>query len=66
MDRLRSGHVSTVPFSLEERSSIFVVIDEPKTGGAVRAGRQDKVEKARGTLEDALNKVLRARSNSMC
>ena len=38
--------------------SIVVEIDEPDMGGTVRAGREDKIEKARETFEDALNKVL--------
>jgi hypothetical protein len=47
-----------VEFPLEEGGSIVVEIDEPETGGTVRAGREDKIEKARETFEDALNKVL--------
>jgi hypothetical protein len=47
-----------VEFTLEEEGSIVVEIDEPETGGTVRAGREDKIEKARETFEDALNKVL--------
>ena len=49
-----------VEFPLEEGGSIVVEIDEPETGGTVRAGRDDKIEKARETFEDALNKVLPA------
>src|SRR6266568_1041440 len=49
-----------VEFPLEEGGSIVVEIDEPETGGTVRAGREDKIEKARETFEDALNKVLPA------
>ncbi len=49
-----------VEFLLEEGGSIVVEIDEPETGGTVRAGREDKIEKARETFEDALNKVLPA------
>src|SRR5260221_1400666 len=49
-----------VEFPLEEGGSIIVEIDEPETGGTVRAGREDKIEKARETFEDALNKVLPA------
>ena len=48
-----------VEFPLEEGGSI-VEIDEPETGGTVRASREDKIEKARETFEDALNKVLPA------
>ena len=47
-----------VEFPLEEGSSIVVEIDEPETGGTVRAGREDNTEQARETFEDALNKVL--------
>ena len=49
-----------VEFPLEEGGSIVVEIDEPETGGTVRAGREDKIEKARETFEEALNKVLPA------
>jgi hypothetical protein len=47
-----------VEFPLEEGGSIVVEIDEPEMGGTVRAGREDKIEQARETFEDALNKVL--------
>src|SRR5205085_2989244 len=47
-----------VEFPLEEGGSIVVEIDEPETGGTVRAGREDKIEQARETFEGALNKVL--------
>jgi hypothetical protein len=49
-----------VEFPLEEGGSIVVQIDEPETGGTVRAGREGTIEKARETLEQALNKVLPA------
>jgi len=49
-----------VEFPLEEGGSIVVQIDEPETGGTVRAGREDTIEKAKDTLEDALNRVLPA------
>ncbi len=49
-----------VEFPLEEGGSIVVEIEEPETGGTVRAGRDDKIEKARETFEDAPNKVLPA------
>jgi Trypsin-co-occurring domain 1 len=49
-----------VEFPLEEGGSIVVEVDEPETGGTVRAGREDKIEQARETFEDALNKVLPA------
>jgi hypothetical protein len=47
-----------VEFPLEEGGSIVVEIDEPETGGTVRAGREDKIERARETFEESLNKVL--------
>ena len=47
-----------VEFALEDGGSIVVEVDEPETGGTVRTGREDKIEKARETFEDALNKVL--------
>ena len=49
-----------VEFPLEEGGSIIIEIDEPETGGTVRAGREETIEKARETLEQALNKVLPA------
>ena len=49
-----------VEFPLEEGGSILVQIDEPDTGGTVRAGREEAIEKARETFEDALNRVLPA------
>lgn len=49
-----------VEFPLEEGGSILVQIDEPETGGTVRAARGDAIEKAQETFEDALNKVLPA------
>ncbi len=49
-----------VEFPLEEGGSIVVEVDEPETGGTVRAGREDTIEQARETFEDALNKVLPA------
>jgi hypothetical protein len=45
---------------LEERGSIVIKIDELETSGTVRVGREDKIEKARETFENALNKVLPA------
>jgi hypothetical protein len=47
-----------VEFPLEEGGSIVVELDEPEMGGAVRAGREGKIEQARETFENALNKVL--------
>ena len=52
-----------VEFPMEEGGSIVIEIDEPETGGTVRAGRGETIEKARETLEDALNKVLPATKN---
>jgi hypothetical protein len=49
-----------VEFSLEEGGSLVVEIDEPDLGGTVRAGRGETIDKARETLENALNKVLPA------
>ncbi len=49
-----------VEFPLEEGGSILVQIDEPDTGGTIRAGREETIEKARDTFEDALNRVLPA------
>ena len=49
-----------VEFPLEEGGSILIQIDEPESGGTVRAGRDATIEKARETFEDALNKVLPA------
>ena len=44
-----------VAFPLEEGGSIVIEIDEPETGGTVRAGREDTIEKAKETFEEALN-----------
>ena len=49
-----------VEFPLEEGGSILVQIDEPESGGTVRAGREETIEQARETFEEALNKVLPA------
>jgi hypothetical protein len=49
-----------VAFPLEEGGNIVIEIDEPETGGTVRAGREDTIEKAKETFEEALNKVLPA------
>ena len=49
-----------VEFPLQEGGSVFVQIDEPDTGGTVRAARGDTIDQAKETLEDALNKVLPA------
>jgi hypothetical protein len=49
-----------VEFPLEEGGSILVQIDEPESGGTVRAGREETIEKARETFEEALNRVLPA------
>ena len=39
---------------------VVVEVEEPETGGNVRAARGDTIETAKETLEDALNKVLPA------
>jgi NTP-dependent ternary system trypsin peptidase co-occuring protein len=44
--------------SPESGGSIVVEIDEPETGGTVCVVREDKIEKARESFEDTLNKVL--------
>jgi hypothetical protein len=49
-----------VEFPLQGGGSIIVQIDEPEVGGTVRAARGDVIEKARDTLEDALNRVIPA------
>ena len=49
-----------VAFPLQEGSNILIEIDEPETGGTVPAGREDTIEKARETFEEALNNVLPA------
>jgi len=49
-----------VEFPLEAGGSIVIEIDEPETSGTVRAGREDTIEKVKGTFEDALNQVLPA------
>lgn len=47
-----------VEFPLEDGSNVVVEVDEPETGGTVRAGRGDTIVKARETLEEALDNVL--------
>lgn len=49
-----------VEFPLQDGGSIIVQIDELEVGGTVRAARGDVIEKARETLEDALNRVIPA------
>ena len=44
-----------VEFPLEEGGSILIQIDEPESGGTVRAGRDATIEKARETFEGALD-----------
>jgi hypothetical protein len=51
-------HLVEVP--LESGGSIIAVVDEPEIDGMVRAGRGDTITQAKGTLEDALNRVLPA------
>ena len=43
-----------VEFPLEEGGSIVVEVDEPESGGTVRAGREDTIEKAKETFEQGL------------
>jgi hypothetical protein len=47
-----------VEFPLEDGSTVVIEIDEPETGGTIRAGRGDTLTKAKETLEEALEKVL--------
>ncbi len=54
------GMKRLVEFPLEEGGSILVQIDEETSGGTVRAGRDETIEKARETFEEALNRVLPA------
>ncbi len=42
-----------VAFPLEEGGNIVIEIDELETGGTVRAGREDTIEKAKETFEEA-------------
>ncbi len=49
-----------VEFPLKEGGSILVQVDEPESGGTVRAGREEAIEKTEKTFEDALNRVLPA------
>ncbi len=49
-----------VEFPLEDGSHVVIEVDEQETAGTVRAGRGDKIEKAKETLEEALDKVLPA------
>ena len=44
-----------VAFPLEEGGNIVIEIDEPETGGIVRAGREDTIETAKETFEETLN-----------
>lgn len=47
-----------VEFILEDGGSVVVEVNEPEIGGTVRAGRGDKIDKAKNTFEEAFNKVL--------
>jgi hypothetical protein len=47
-----------VEFPLEDGGSIVIEINEPEAGGTVRAGRGDRIEQAKETFEEALDKVL--------
>jgi Trypsin-co-occurring domain 1 len=52
-----------VEFPLEEGGSILVQVDEPESGGTVRAGREEAIERAKETFEEALHRVLPAATN---
>jgi hypothetical protein len=47
-----------VEFPLEQGGSIVVQIDEPDSGGTVRAGREETIERAKETFEEALHRIL--------
>ncbi|MET0625632.1 MAG: CU044_2847 family protein [Pyrinomonadaceae bacterium] len=47
-----------VEFSLDDGTSVLVEVDEPETGGVVRAGRAGEiVEKVQYTFSEALDRV---------
>lgn len=46
-----------VEFPLEDGTTMMVEIEEPDTGGVVKASRSDVIEKAHETLEKSLEKV---------
>jgi hypothetical protein len=52
-----------IEFPLEDGTSIIVEVDEPETGGVVRASRgSDTIAKAQKTFEEAMDKVKPAAS----
>jgi hypothetical protein len=60
VDIRRIGMKRLVEFPLDAGSTIVVEVNEPETGGTVRASRGDKIERAKETLEAALDHVLPA------
>ena len=52
-----------VAFPLESGGSIVIEVDEPEVGGTVRAARGEKLEQAKETVEEALNKILPVTKN---
>jgi hypothetical protein len=46
-----------VEFPLEDGTSLIVEVDEPETGGVVKASRGDVLERAHQTMEKSLEKV---------
>ncbi|GCF08506.1 CU044_2847 family protein [Dictyobacter arantiisoli] len=49
-----------VEFPLDTGEHIVIEVNEPDTGGTVRAGRGERIEKAKETFEAALDRVLPA------
>jgi hypothetical protein len=49
-----------VEFSLADGNQVIIELDELETAGITRAGRGDRIEKAKETFEEALDKVLPA------
>lgn len=47
-----------VEYRLKNGNRVVIEVEEAEEGGSVRVGRGDKVEQARETFEEALNKVL--------
>ncbi len=52
-----------VAFPLESGGSIVIEVDEPEVGGTVRAARGEKLDQAKETVEEALNKILPVTKN---
>src|SRR5437879_6056815 len=46
-----------VKFSLEDGSTVLVEVDEPDTGGVVRAGRGEVIENAKESFDIAMSKI---------